>query len=173
MVAGDTLKWFKNVEHYRANDGWTLTYYLQGPAAQTLTASQEGSSARFSVSIAATVTALWPPGEYKLYGFASKAGERYGVFEGEFEVLPNFAVQVGKHETRSLAKQTLDALEELLLIRATRPELQYSLGGPARSFTYKSDKEIIDAIDRLKPIVAAETPTGNAKIVKMKFQHAT
>ena len=53
IIAGDTLAWTKSLADYEASL-WTLTYYLRGPSAQTITATTSGGD------FAGTKTAYQP-----------------------------------------------------------------------------------------------------------------
>lgn len=144
IVQGDTIAWTKDLSDYSASDGWTLTYYLRGPQSLTITASASGSA--HSISVSATTTAAYAFGKYKWQAYASKSGARYKVGEGSLEILQNPASIVGFTETRSEARQILDALIATMKQAASRPEQGYSLQAAGRSFTFKTHAELIAAI---------------------------
>ena len=85
---GDTVKWTKALPDYRASDGWSLQYALSGPSGG-VTISAVASGDDFLVTLAAADTLAIQPGDFKLTGFVSKAGERLTVFEGRVTVSAN------------------------------------------------------------------------------------
>lgn len=174
IIAGDTLAWSKTLDDYPANDGWTLTYYLRGPAAYTITTTADDAA---HVAAATTAeTSLYTPGEYRLFGFATTGSTRYKVYEKPVTVFADVASNTGTLEIRSDARIIYDALIELQKQRATRPELQRSIQAAGQSFTYKSDKEIGEAIDKWGAVVKAEeeedsgTPVSAGKDIVVRFR---
>lgn len=159
IIAGDTLAWTKEVDDYSPAT-WTLTYYLRGPGG-AFTIAATGSTT-FAVSIAAAVTATYVPGDYKLYGFVTSGAERYKVHESDVTVLPNVAAQTSPIEIRTLAKQILDAHMLAYKNRAGRPEQSYSIQAAGRSYNYKTDSDMIEAIKFWQAEVAGEEAEGSA-----------
>ena len=76
---GDSVKWTKALSDYRALTG----------SSGGVTISAVASGDDFLVLLAATDTLAIQPGEFKLLGSASKAAERYPVFEGRVTVSAN------------------------------------------------------------------------------------
>jgi hypothetical protein len=155
-VAGDTLAWTKSLSDYPADDSWTLTYYLLGPKKETITASADGAD--HAVTVSASTTSNYAPGVYKWTSYASSGSERYKVGEGTIEILPNPATVAANvsTETRSKAKQILDALMATMADAAGRPEQSYSLQAAGRSFSFKTLADLIAAIDYWKAEVKRE-----------------
>jgi len=112
ITAGDSASWTRSLADYSATDGWTLTYAfikVKVPAAPLLiTATASGTD--FLVSLTPADTQGWPAGEYNGQGYVTKGGDRYTVWQGTIEVLPDY-VTAGAVETRSVARRILDFIE--------------------------------------------------------------
>lgn len=111
IVAGDTVKWKKSLDHYKASDGWTLTYYIRGAVKTDVTATASGDD--HLVTISASTTAQWSPGTYWWIARVSKSGEAYTVANGIFKVKENLAGIAGTYDGRSHARRVLEALESV------------------------------------------------------------
>ena len=154
FVAGDTVKWIKSLADYLPADGWVLTYALVRDGSQeTITATDNGD-ATHAVTIAAATTAAYAVGMYSWQAYATKATERYQVDAGALEVLVDFASQATGHDGRSLVKQTLDALEAVILGRASSDQLSIAIQG--RSISRIAPTELLKWRDIYRAEYAAE-----------------
>lgn len=153
FFAGDTVAWTKDLSDYPATT-WTLAYSLVGPSRQTITATASGRT--FSVSVAKTTTAGWPPGEYKWYAFVSAGSERYQVGSGSLTIKENFALTTNAQDTRSDARIILDSLMALYKQVAGRPERRYTLQAVGREFEFYTHADLIKAIQFWQGIVKQE-----------------
>jgi hypothetical protein len=125
LVAGDTLKFTKSLGDYPASDAWVLTYTLVNSANRyTFAATASGDD--HAVTVAATTTASYAPGEYDLRGQVSKAGEVYTVATGQITVRPSFASAT---DGRSSAKKTLDAINAYLADTNNLAAASYEIAG--------------------------------------------
>jgi hypothetical protein len=125
IQAGDTLTATVSRTAYPASE-WVLTVYLSNAtSAYSFEASTDGDNHLIEVS--ATSTGSWAPG---LYQYAvtvfNDDGDTYTIERGSTTILSSLG---SVSETRSLVKQTLDALEATLLGRATQDQLRYSIAG--------------------------------------------
>lgn len=136
--AGDTLSWTESLPDYPAGDGWTLAINLAkyGDPTITITASTSGDS--YAVSATAATTKGWVPGiyawqayVYKLGGAPSAISEKYTIEHGQLTVLPDITQATSATDLRSDCKKTLDAIEALLIGKATADVLSYSVAGRA------------------------------------------
>lgn len=133
IVAGDTLKWKRSLDDYKASDGWSLSYELVNSAGKySISSSADGDD--HSVEVAAGTTANYAPGVYQWAAFVTKSGERYRVDYGTVEVVADFQT-VDSLDTRSHAKKTLDAIEAVLENRATKDQESYTINGRSLSRT--------------------------------------
>lgn len=124
--AGDTVRWRRALPDYPASAGWVLTYTLLNASGKiTITASAQGDD--HLVSVPAATTSGWPAGDYAWRAQASKAGEVYTVAEGRMTIKPSFGVSA--LETRSLARQALDAVEAYLADPNNIAAAQYEIAG--------------------------------------------
>lgn len=124
--AGDTVRWRRALPDYPASAGWVLTYTLLNAAGRiTITASAQGDD--HLVSVPAGTTAGWAAGDYAWRAQVSKAGEVYTVGEGRMTIKPSFGVSA--LETRSLARQALDAVEAYLADPNNIAAAQYEIAG--------------------------------------------
>ena len=126
LRAGETWAWKRSYADYSAT-GWTLSYYLVNADGKiSLTATATGADHLVSVP-AATVTGVtgtdsYDAGTYTLYGRVSDGTSVYSVYSGIVTVLPDLAA-AASYDTRSTAKQLLDALDAYLLGQATANQL--------------------------------------------------
>lgn len=151
LTAGTTLDFATEVAAWPATAGWTLTYYLRGPAALDLVATPEGANYRITVTAASTTT--WTVGTYAWEARVSLAGVVNKVASGTLTVVKNLAAAItGPYEARSNAKQILDAVEALLMGFTDVEE--YAIAG--RSLKRMTRTELLQARQNLKAEVAAE-----------------
>jgi len=111
---------------------WTLKYKFAGPAgAFEITAVADGSD--YSASATAAATALYPVGEYAWVAVVEKGSgeslQRRIVDTGTSEVKEGPAEYIAGLDKRSHAKKVLDAIEAVILGRATNDQLAYTING--------------------------------------------
>ncbi len=129
LRAGETWAWKRSWSDYSAT-GWTLSYTLINAGSKiALTATATGTAHLVSVP---AVSASGPPavvgtdsytaGTYTVLGRVTDGTSVYPVYDGLLTVLPNLAAAT-TYDTRSTAKQLLDALDAYLLDKATANQL--------------------------------------------------
>jgi len=142
--AGDTATWTKSLSDYPPAS-WTLYYALvKDDAQETITASDNGDGTHL-VEVAPTATDDWGIGTYFLQGYVESAGgARHTVYEGYLEVKAGLHLSgySSGHETRSTVKRTLDALEAVILGKASKDQLNYTIAG--RSLSHHSPAELLE-----------------------------
>jgi hypothetical protein len=150
IVAGDTLRFSRGdlAGDYPADQGWTLTYEARN-AGGTVAFAAAASGSSFAVSVAASTTTAWLPGDYLLGGYVSKGAERYEVYRGFLRILPNLAA-AGAADRRSHAQKVLDAIEAVIEKRATRDQESYEVEGRKLTRTPLAD------LIRLRQLYRAE-----------------
>ena len=153
IYAGDTIAWTKDLSDFPATT-YTLTYYLRGPSNITIIGTASGST--HSISKTATQSAAWPSGRYTWQAFVTSGSARYLVGSGEITIKDNPATSKATFETRSKAKQILDAIENTILEAAGRPEASYNIAAGGISQQFKTLADLIVARDRYAAIVKQE-----------------
>jgi hypothetical protein len=144
--AGDTVEWQLYVPEYPYEAGWSLSYALRGPAQINLAADPD-----FTVHIAARSSASYAPGIYSYVARVSNAaGDVHTVDVGSLTIEPDIASTDTFYDTRSIVKKTLDAVEAVLLKRATDDQLKYTIQGRSLERTPLAD------LMRLRDIYKAE-----------------
>jgi hypothetical protein len=154
--SGDTTSWSKSfADTYPPSSGWALVYtlVLQSDASKRLQVTSTDSNNIFLATISAAQSAALTPGTYSLFGHVSKASERYQVFVGTVEVLPNIAA-VLTGDIRSSVKRTLDAIEAVIERRATSDQQSMTING--RSLSRIPVTELIVLRDRYRTDYNAE-----------------
>lgn len=112
--AGDTVTWRKSLADYPATDGWTLYYRLINSAGKfDITCTADGAD--HLVEVSKTTSATYTAGDYSLIAWVANATERITLDPMRITVLPNVAAEATGYETRSQAKQMLDAIDAALL----------------------------------------------------------
>jgi len=151
--AGDTVKWTKDLSDYPAST-WTLKYIFRGPSDFNITATGSGST--HSVTVARAVTELWPKGLYNWIAVVTSSTERFQVGSGSMTVEINLETDTHTYDTRSPAKQILDALDATILRAAARPESSYQLAAGGTQMAFRSFADLIVARDKFAAIVQSE-----------------
>lgn len=168
FAAGDTLKFTRVLPDYLPSDGWSLTYELRGgtdPIEFTSVAENGGHT----LSVAASVTAAWLPGEYVLAGYASDGTNRHQIYYGQLTVTPNLPTTAGDAPQKTFAQQMVEAWEDILLKGGTNDLVLSQVGGQSR-FEYMTAMEkakmhgywkVVRANEIQKERAKAGLPTGN------------
>lgn len=154
IQAGDTLTWQKSYSDYPANDSWVLHYRIINSAGK-FDISSSASGADHLVAATATATATYTAGIYTLLGWVTKASERYSVYSGKVEVLPDLAAQASGYDNRTTAKKVLDLLDAAMIASGSNAWTQsYTIDG--RSMTFRSHGDFIAYRSKIKQEVARE-----------------
>lgn len=109
ITAGESLAWSIALPEYPASEGWVLKYSLQLGGKDPLTITAAGEGVLFTVSVAASVTVVWPPGAYALTAFAenAEADARKMLRRATLSILPGPLAALGQ----SHAEQMLNLIE--------------------------------------------------------------
>lgn len=173
FTAGDTVRWLKTVAGYRPEGGWGLEYaFVQAGSHKTATATDNGDG-RYLVAIAAA-DSDWAAGIWYWQAYVHRDGERYRVGEGRLEVKPNFLGATAGFDARSHVKQVLDALEAMLIGKATKDQASYTING--RSLQRLSPEELIKWHSHYKRLYQQELAReqagqglGNGGQIRVRF----
>src|SRR5688572_30164728 len=87
ITAGDTIRWTRDLTDFPAS-AWTLTYYIYGRnGKQTIVATADGDE--HSVSVSATDSQAYQPGDYTILGRAVKTstGQTHEIYRGTLTIL--------------------------------------------------------------------------------------
>lgn len=140
LTAGDTLAWTRTLTDYPASAGWVLKYRLINAAGKIdITASASGAD--HAISVPAATSAAWLPGIYAWQSWVEKGVERYTQGTGQIEIARNLAGETAGLETRSNARQILDALLAAYALAAAKKAFvgEYEIEGRRMRFNAKPD----------------------------------
>jgi hypothetical protein len=140
IVAGDTVRWTKDLASYPPADGWVLHYRILC-AAFNKEISDIGASGVFDVTFAPTDTAAAVADtQARLIGWVvNGSSETHTIFDGWVQVLANLRTATAT-SARSHAEKMLAAIEAVLEGRATTDIEAYTIGG--RSVTKMKADEL-------------------------------
>ncbi|HEV2706251.1 MAG TPA: hypothetical protein VGV59_10030 [Pyrinomonadaceae bacterium] len=131
IVAGAQLEWTKELDDYPASE-WTLTYYCRGTGTGfDAIAVADGDT--HVLTVPAADTAAMTPGVYYWQAWVEKGGEKFVVASGQVTVKKGFAsVATGVAvDERSQAKKILDAIDAMMLGKATLDQQEYQINNRA------------------------------------------
>lgn len=167
FTAGETVKWTHTFSDFPASDSWTCAYKFDGPA--QFSVSTTASGAAFAVSIAASTTDDYTPGDYTWVALASKAGETYVAASGSMRILRNPAS--GTVSAAYTAWQNaLTAYQELAAGKVANGTIN------GKTFTAHSLTEMRRAVEQLKADYLREKRAddlaagrGGSRVIKTIF----
>ena len=123
---GDTVAWSRTLDDYSSADGWALEYYFsRKDDVQTLTGVGQADGS-WVMTIPPATSAQYLAGEYRWQSRVSKSGEVYTVGTGRMDIAPSLDAAI---ETRSNARVILDAIEAVLVGKATKDQAKITIGG--------------------------------------------
>lgn len=143
--AGDTVKFTVESADYPLNDGWTLSYTINGPVKVSGTPVVSGAVA--TVTVAASLTATLTPGTYTWLLRVTKSGETFTLDSGKLTVTPDVAAAAAGTLT-SKAEQELALIEAELQARAASDHTEYAIEG--RSLKREAITDLWEWRDRLR-----------------------
>lgn len=158
ITAGDFIQWLRAGGNYPAPD-WDFSYILIN-ATNKYSINAADSGTDHLVTIDATTSAAYVAGLYQWQAYATNGSQRMTVAQGEMTIQPNFS-GVSVLETRSTTKQTLDAIEAVILNRASTDQEMYTIGGRSLKRTPLAD--LVKLRDRYAAMYLSEQ---NAEKVK-------
>ena len=178
IIAGDTLQWYRtDLPDYPADDGWVLTYNLRGASVIDIVAITYQDKS-FEVNVVAATTAAYTIGDYWWSAYCTHAGDskRYQVDYGTLEIKADIAqVSTDPYDGRSDVKKTLDAVEAVLLGRASKDQMAYTIAGRSLSKTpipdllaFRDKFKIEFAIEEDKEKVRNGKSTGRRILMRTK-----
>lgn len=135
LAAGTTLKSTVTLSDYPASEGWALAYRLAprggGPAITAIDISTTASDDDYLVNVPKATTAAWVADTYTVTAWVDDGTDRFPVPSecGEITVTPNPATLPVGIDTRSSAAIALEAVQAVLLGKATSGTMEYQING--------------------------------------------
>ena len=163
--AGDALSLTWSISDYPATAGWVARLTLINSGAR-YQASAVASGADHLLTVTSATTAAWAAGTYTAQVDVTLAAVRHTVASGTLQVLPDLAAASAGYDTRSPARQALEAAEVALATHGARAYLQ-SIEMGDRKQTFTSPGEFLGFISRLRSQVQAE---DNAERMRQGLQ---
>ena len=138
--AGDKVQWQKSFADYPASESYVLKYYLVISGANLITITADPSGDNHLITIPAATSASYAVGRHTYQARIEKDTEKHTVGTGIIEVLADLSADASGADYRSHVKQVLDALEAMLVGKASSDQLSYSIAG--RSLSKFSPEEL-------------------------------
>jgi hypothetical protein len=117
---------------------------------------------------------LYAAGTYDFKGIVSKGTEKFQVFDGFLEVLPNPTAS-GAFDPRTHAQTVLDSIEAVLESRATKEVLSFSVEGNSLSsypheqlLTMRSRYRV--EVEREKAVERLKAGRASGRLILTRFQ---
>jgi hypothetical protein len=154
LGAGNTWTWTREFAGYPAVT-WTLAYHFKNAASSFSVSGADivASGSSFVITKAAAATASIAAGRYGWQAYVTSGSTRFLAASGEVQVQPDFSA-AGARESRSIARQMLDAIEAYLLNANNLTAARYQIGG--RSLDRWDRSDLLAERSRLKYEVQAE-----------------
>jgi len=167
--AGNSLLWTKSIGDYPASD-WDLTYSIRGSLAgqfsEDITATKDGDD--FEVTLTASQTASWQPGEYWLVGYVSDGTDRFEIYRGRFTITEDISTATS-YDGRTYNQRCLDIvnrmIEDGLLPREV---IRYSFNGV--SSEVRTFEDAFKAKAYFEDKVANEQGNGRNRKILTRFR---
>lgn len=156
VFAGDTLLWQINLADYPASQGYALHYRLIN-ATNIYDITSTPSGDQYEINVPATTSAAWAPGVYDWQSYITDAGgDRFTVERGRMEVKANWAGQSAGLDTRSQARQILEALEAAWVAASAKRAfvMEYRIAG--RIMRFATRQEWVIELNYWRRMVAQE-----------------
>lgn len=170
FVAGDYLNLKESYSDYPASENWAITYTLVNASA-IIEITSTASDDDHLMQVAIATTADWESGVYDWQKRVSNGTVTYTLDIGQITIKPSFTAQSTSYDNRSHVKKTLDALESVILGKASKDQLSYSIAG--RSISRMSPNELLEWRDKYKAEYRAELvrdgKTPSRRVIKTKF----
>ena len=167
LTAGDTWSWTEDYGIYPA-DSWTALAYFENSAESfSVTATADGTAQEFAATSAET--AVFVAGSYYVQVRVTDGSESFTVETGWCSVQANPASDV-KHDHRSWARRTLDAVEAFLEGNASTAQQAMSIAG--RSISRWSLADLLKFRAELRGEVRAEeqgASAGSGRDIKARY----
>lgn len=140
LQSGDTWSWTDSLSDYPATT-YTLKYalYRYGQAVITITATASGAD--YAIDVTAANTKGKAAGEWNWSAYVESTGIRYTVDTGKVTIKADLAAAGSTADLRSYAQKMLDAIEAVMLGRASHAELSLTINGKSIQYLKPSELE--------------------------------
>jgi len=145
--AGVNYTWTVSDSDYPASDGWTLYYRLIPITGTAITFNSSASGDDHVITLDDATTANYTAGTYKSYSYFGNGTDKYQHENITVTVVANY-ITATSNDFRSYAKKCLDAIEAVILGRASHSDMEYTIAG--RQLKNFSIVELMDARTRFK-----------------------
>ena len=180
VYAGDTFRWDKDVKDYTPADGWALTYSFRSVTGTgfNITGAANSGNRGWELTVAASTTASYTPGEYNWQAYVTKGSERYVVDNGVTVIHRNLnALAVGAvTDLRSHAKLMISKIQSVLEGRVDADIENYSIGG--RSINKIPVNELVNILHTYEEKLDKEerkrrlaNKHGSGRLIKARFNY--
>jgi len=161
ITAGDTVKFHSLIDIATFPDPqWTVKYKVIGTTNfKEVTATVDGD--KFLVTFTAAETTLFVEECSRLVGTVENGTERFTLYDDSLEVITDLGVATGPVDTRTYAKQVLDAIDAVILGRASKDQESYSIDGRTLNRTALAD--LLALQDKYKAVVVSEERAEKVK----------
>lgn len=126
LHAGINATWRQESPVYNA--GYSLSVHFVNAQGAFSVSSGVLNGDGYDIEVAASVTAGWPPGNYKWRAVASMGAAKHVVADGEVTIEPDFST-ASRHDARTHNEKVRDALAAVIENRATSDQLKVSISG--------------------------------------------
>lgn len=161
ITAGDTVKFHSSIDINTFPDPeWTVKYKVIGTTNfKEVTATVDGDN--FLVTFTESDTAAFAKECSRLVGTVEDGTERFTIYDDSLEVITDLGGASEAVDTRTYAKQVLDAIDAVILGRASKDQESYSIDGRTLNRTAVAD--LLTLQDKYKAIVVGEERAEKAK----------
>lgn len=128
IAVGETLEWTRNLPAFPASE-WTLTYYFRGAGPGfDVTATADGDA--YSITVPTSSTSNLVEGVYFWQAWVTKDSEKHMVGSDQVKVKKDFTSITTSTivDKRSQLKKILDAIDAMVLGKATLDQQEYAIG---------------------------------------------
>jgi hypothetical protein len=178
ITPGETVEWTKTFADFTP-DEWTVTYYFRGAGTGFDVAGTANplDALGYAFTIPSTTTDDASAGRYYFQAWADDgAGEKHLVDQGETELLPSLvdlAVETN-YDGRSQAKKILDAIDAMMIGKATTDQQEYMIGaaGAQRMLRRIEPTQLLELRKYYASLVAAENRSRRGRsfrTIKIQF----
>lgn len=154
LTIGESYDWARRVSDYPSDGGWSLVYSFAGPEPFTVTAQPDEDDSEVYRASITDQTAGKPAGLYYWQATMLNGDERRIIGRGQLRLLPDLTDAAAGYDGRSLARKTLDAIDAVLLKRATTDQQSYVIGN--RQLSRIPINELLVLRDKYAALVARE-----------------
>lgn len=152
FIAGDSVRFIKELPDYLPEAGWALTYVFINQRERYTVAATDSGDGKHDVELTPTVTGDYSAGEYKVHGYVTDGTDRHTIYAGSLVIQPNYTNP--SYDPRSHVKKVLDAVQAVIEEKATEDQQAVTING--RSITLYSIPDLLKLRDKYKAEYAEE-----------------